>query len=529
MVPTSRPRRSVTVAGTALGFCAALALTSCTPPVQTARAENATILLGDGFDTLDPTLAYAAPSITLSRFLYDTLLHRDESTQEMHAGVAESWKMTPTHASFTLRNDVTCSDGTPVTAKTVARTFERAKDPALNAPLTAVYFGSTDYTVRYDEAARTVDVDLTVPSPFLERAFGNGPAIICDAALDNPATLTKTSAGSGPYVLTEAVQGDHYTLKMRDDYTWGPDGAKTQGSGMPSTITFKVVTDPNTQTNLLLGGDANAMIATPEALPRFEGVPDLTTKVASLETGDVVFNQREGLVGADPAVRKALVQAINRQELTTVQTAGTGIVPNSLRGENEVCTDAKATAPLIPDGGQDAANSTLKGGGWAKNADGIYEKNGKPLEIRLMKAALTKEGAEYVQDVWTKLGVKVKVDTRPVAQVMGILFAGTEWDATISIVSSDSPLPFAGLFGGPASPKGGNFAAIQNTAFSDASRQARASTADESCSHFLSAEQALLERVDVTPVFASTSKWVFKGMDAANLNVYLIPTSLRMK
>ncbi len=33
--------------------------------------------------------------------------------------------------------------------------------------------------------------------------------------------------GTGPYELTEAVPGDHYTYQIRDGYTWGPNGATT--------------------------------------------------------------------------------------------------------------------------------------------------------------------------------------------------------------------------------------------------------------------------------------------------------------
>ncbi len=47
------------------------------------------------------------------------------------------------------------------------------------------------------------------------------------------ASLASATSGTGPYVLTEAAPGDHYTYAVRDGYAWGPDGATTDTEGMP--------------------------------------------------------------------------------------------------------------------------------------------------------------------------------------------------------------------------------------------------------------------------------------------------------
>lgn len=508
---------------------AAVVLTGCTPPVSSSTGDTGlTILVGDDFDSLDPVLASAISARHLSRFLYDTLLNVDPETDEVVSGIAESWDLGPTGGTLTLRDDVTCADGTPITASTVVRNFDRAKDPAVNAPLTGLFLGSTDYQVSGDDAAGTVTITLTTPSPFFARALSGGPAIVCDSGLDDPAALTSESSGTGPYVLTEAVQGDHFTIVKRDGYVWGPDGAANDAEGTPDQITFKVVAEPNTQANLILGGDANAMVAEPSILARFDSSAGVDRAVVSLNTADLIFNQRPQSPGSDPAVRTALSQAIDREELASVQTEGRGEVADSLRGPDEICTDRSATGPLIATGGAKAAAKTLEAAGWKKNADGIYERDGQPLTIRLMQMDLTDAGAVYLQETWGDLGVDVKVDGRAVGQAMSALFEGTEWDATVALVTSDSPLAFTGLFGGPASPDGPNFAAVDNPDFKAANGEGRQLSGDAACGAFLTAEEALIRNVDVTPLFATTSEYVFSGMTAKNDSVFLVPTSVRI-
>ena len=88
------------------------------------------------------------------------------------------------------------------------------------------------------------------------------------------ATLASATVGTGPYVLSEAAPGDHYTYTIRDGYTWGPNGATTATAGMPGTVVLRIVENPATAANLLLTGDVNAAaVIGPDAAAARAGEP----------------------------------------------------------------------------------------------------------------------------------------------------------------------------------------------------------------------------------------------------------------
>jgi len=77
--------------------------------------------------------------------------------------LATSWRVTPGSATLTLRKDVTCSDGTPVTASVVAASLRRLGAPETRAPYAVRTFGVGGYTVTADDAGGTVTVTLNRP------------------------------------------------------------------------------------------------------------------------------------------------------------------------------------------------------------------------------------------------------------------------------------------------------------------------------------------------------------------------------
>ena len=78
--------------------------------------------------TLDPAGQQDTTSSVLMKHVYSTLMDIDDDGN-LVPDVAESYEMkSDTEYTFTLRQDACFSDGTPVTAKDVKFTFDRAKD-----------------------------------------------------------------------------------------------------------------------------------------------------------------------------------------------------------------------------------------------------------------------------------------------------------------------------------------------------------------------------------------------------------------
>src|SRR5262249_41352129 len=86
---------------------------------QYASGKSATVILPSDPGSLDPDLTALSVTLQADMFLYDSLVNIS-STGAIESGLATKWSGTATDASFTLKKGVTCSNGTPLTASTVA-------------------------------------------------------------------------------------------------------------------------------------------------------------------------------------------------------------------------------------------------------------------------------------------------------------------------------------------------------------------------------------------------------------------------
>jgi peptide/nickel transport system substrate-binding protein len=218
----------------------ALALAACSgdgTPKDTAG--NASYVQGGTFTmavasdpgALDPATAVEGSTNLLLSFAYDTLVYigRDGG---LVPGLAESWKVEPKAVTFTLRKNATCSDGSAVTPATVAKSINHVADPRTKSPLLGVLIPA-GVRAQADDAAGTVTLRTPKPSPFLLHSTV-AIFIVCGKGLTDPKSLAKKTFGSGPFELAESVPNDHYTLRVRKGYTWGPNGSGTAaGSQAP--------------------------------------------------------------------------------------------------------------------------------------------------------------------------------------------------------------------------------------------------------------------------------------------------------
>lgn len=525
--------KGVAPAAVGTGLALAMTLTACTPSVPGGAdgsgggdSSTLTLLLPDTVNSIDPALAFSTGGRQASWLIYEALVRTDPESGEAVPGLADSWEFSPTSASFLIKEGAMCADGSEITAGTVARNFERWKDPETNAPLVNNFFGSADFTVAYDDDARTVDVELTTAMPFLgaEPSFTQ-LGIVCDSALEDPDVLSTSSDGTGPYTVKEFVTGSHITLVRNDDYSWGPEGFVIED--LPENVELNIVEDLNTQVNLLLGGDADAALLQPDQLARMEGESGFTEQVSDTSVTMMMFNERDGYPTADEAVRRALAQAIDIEELTEVQTQGLGYVADFLRAPSTICVDQSAIEAAMPTGGITAAQATLEDAGYVKGDDGIYAKDGAALSVQLLQMEFNSAAAELVSSAWEELGIEVEVDSRGPAQAVDALYSGTGWTVSFVGMSSNQPTGFRPFFVGPAAPDGPNFGAIDNPVYAQKQAEASQVAGLDSCPLWIDAETAVVERADWMPTIATDSKWVLAdGVSFFTDGAYVDPLTL---
>lgn len=489
-------------------------------------ATDATFTYAIGADPggLDPATNVSSAASSLFPFAYDTLVVANKDNKIVPS-LATEWTIKPKRATFTIRKGVTCSDGSAVTASVIAKNLDYLKDPKVQYPA----LGTLDYTVRADDAQGTVAIRFGEPVSFLLQSLEFVP-IVCGKGLANRELLQRQTSGSGPYVLDQVVPNDHYTLKVRSGYQWGPDGASTAERGIPARVVMKIVPNETTVANLLVGDQLTTAVIRGAEGKRLRA-QKLPTISKALGITQMFFNQARGRIAAEPEVRKALTTALDRAAIAKV---GAGSAAPALQAPAVDPCPTGGTADAIPSGGTDAAGRLLDAAGWVKGADGKRAKAGKPLKVTMLGLssvgpAMT-AAAELVATTWREIGVDVKSRIMAEGPSIQALTDGS-WDVfPLNQVGVTSPAQFVPFVSGAAPPKGSNWGSVANGEYERLVGEAKL-TEDQTaaCGIWNRAAEALVGAADVVPMVALDTTWFVTpkaSFDVSPLGI--LPTSIRM-
>jgi peptide/nickel transport system substrate-binding protein len=437
----------------------------------------------------------------------------------------------PSAVTFTLRKNSTCSDGSPVTPTTVARSINHVADPKTKSPLLGVLIPA-GVQAKADDTAGTVTLRTPDPSPFLLHSTV-AIFIVCGKGLTDPKSLAKSTSGSGPFELVESVPNDHYTLRVRQSYTWGPNGSSTAAKGVPETVVLKVVSEESTAANLLLGGQVNAASFTGPDRTRVANAPGIRGYPLPAGNGEFFYNQHAGRPGADLAVRKALTQALNLDELAKVSAQGTGVKTTGMTTLSPRPCRVDSVTGHRPSFDLEAAKSGLDAAGWTVGTGGIRAKDGKKLALRLVYntdyGAGSRAGAEYQADAWRKIGVSVDLKGMASGAWSDALFKTGDWDVSTVPIGVSLPSQLVGYLSGSPPPDGSNFASIRNASYQRLSSKAAGVPIDQDgCKLWAQAESALFDNFDVVPVVELAQLLATKNAEVFMPGGLAQPTLIRM-
>ncbi|MEV7864026.1 ABC transporter substrate-binding protein [Streptomyces hirsutus] len=436
-------------------------------------------------------------------YAYDPLVHVT-ADGDVVSGLATHWQATARTAVFTLRRRVTCADGTPLTASSVARSLTYAADPRARLAGARSVLPSIPFTATADDRDGTVTVRMASPYSFIVRTVGTLP-VVCPAGLKHPASLRRHTAGTGPYVLSRYSPGGPYMFTRREGYAWGPDGMGNGALGQPKTIVLSVVPQESTAANLLLTGGLDiARVAGPDRA-RLAGHGLATADVPTV-TGLTFFNQRPGRPLADTALRRALVTALDRGGLANVAAGGRGRPATDLTATDAVC-HADLAAASLPSGG---AVRALRAAGWTRDADGRLIKGSRPLRLRVLSSpdlGSTLPGvAELMAATWQRLGVRVDLVTESLNAVVRAMYQTGNFDVVVG--SSPGPAQPAGLIpylSGPVPAEGLNFAGVTNPAYDRLVARALRQPDAAGCALWRQAAASVFQAADALPIADGTS------------------------
>ena len=486
-----------------------------------------TMTLASDPGSLDPQMGASSALFQVSKFAYDSLLSM-AADGSIGSGLAKEWSVDGTTIQLTLADGITCADGSPLTATDVVANLDFVGNPENQSPMLGAYY-PVGATAVADDAAGTVTITLAAAAPFVLNGLTDLP-IVCAAGLADRTALAGATLGSGPYVLSEAAPGDHYTYTIRDGYTWGPAGASTDAEGMPGTIVVRIVENPSTAANLILTGDVNAGIVTGPDADRLAAEDLFSTDTQAL-LGQMWFNHAEGRSTADPAVRMALLQAVDLSQLQAVLTAGQGSAATTFAALSPVACPGDSVSAALPAFDVAAAGAILDEAGWVLG-DGVRSKDGQPLSVTFLHdtsaGAAGLAAAELAAQQWTALGVTVVDKAQGGTATQETLFGTGDWDIawiSLNVSSPDQIVPF---LSGPAVAEGGaNFASVANADYEAGVAAAAAMQGIEGCPTWLEAESQLVAAADVVPFANSLVKTFGNGAEFV-ITGSMVPTSIRL-
>ncbi len=182
----------------------------------TAGAQDDTVTLTVGVvqDMSSPNIAvgYLVPEFDVWNLQYATLTDKAAEDFATIPGLAESWEESNDGLTYTytLREGLEWSDGTPLTAEDVAYTINRSRDEE--------WYNHYSTTQNLDAVAiddRTVEITSSVPDPKLPTMDVYIVPKHIYEPLDAEAILEYDAldgVASGPYSLTEWRSGQDWTM-----------------------------------------------------------------------------------------------------------------------------------------------------------------------------------------------------------------------------------------------------------------------------------------------------------------------------
>jgi oligopeptide transport system substrate-binding protein len=294
-------------------------------------------------DVVDPQKSSTTPELDILQLAYEGLTRLD-TNQATIPGAAESWEYNDdaTQITFTLRPDLTYSDGSPLTAENFRYAVERTCDPATAgeyqyllfevagcaelAGLTADTDGNPrEYTPEEYDAAkaalgatviddRTLQLDLTNPAPYFHTiaslwVFFPVKQEIAAQDPDNWWKSAENHIGNGPFTVTDIAEDQEWTFAANENY-W-------QGRPLLDGIEYVYADDSAVALQAYRAGDLDIvqlqssqipeMTADPELAAAFVAFPQAATQYLAMNLAQEPFQ--------DKKVREAFAYAIDRQTL----------------------------------------------------------------------------------------------------------------------------------------------------------------------------------------------------------------------
>ena len=359
-----------------------------------------------------------------------------EIPSKENGGISEdmksiTWKITP---------GLKWSDGTDFTADDVVFTAEYCMHPE----------GGCAQLARYDGVEKVEAVDPhTVKVTFKEAKVNPFSAFVgatspilqkaqfqdCLGTAASTCTEANTKPiGTGPFRVTDFKVNDVVMLEANPEYR---DPAKpafatamVKGGGDAESATRAVMetgefdyawntqVNPEVQEQMKAGGKGEFVVDWGTLVERIE--LNMTDPSSSLPEGERSTKAHPHPFLSDPAVRKALSMALDRQALSDIGYGEAGRptcdlvpAPEAYAAKNDSCIAQDI----------EGAKKLLDEAGWVPGANGVREKDGVQLKMLFQTSVnpVRQEFQSIIKQWWSEIGVETELK-----QVDGSVFFGAD-------------------------------------------------------------------------------------------------------
>src|SRR5688500_14704366 len=257
--------------------------------------------------SLDPALSTDVPTGRAVSYVFDGLTLFTPDARVV-PGLAEEWDVSPDGLRYTfhLRRGVTFTDGTPLTARMVVASWQRALDPATKGgraePLQPIR-GAREFAAGEAKSVSglsapndsTVVVQLTEPLGIFPKLLAMPVAAVVPPNLD-----PQRPVGTGPWKFVEWKHDDYLLFAKNENY-WG-------GAPKADSLRARIISEPSTAVAEFESGNVDVLYVPEGETRNWEETDD---KKAMLESAPalrmlyVAINTTRGPL-KDPRVRQAL-------------------------------------------------------------------------------------------------------------------------------------------------------------------------------------------------------------------------------
>ncbi|MGL5810018.1 MAG: ABC transporter substrate-binding protein [Nocardioides sp.] len=322
-----------------------------TPATSQAADEKVrfTVALLNEVDSFNPFLGVEAPSYEMWGLTYDYLVGYSMTDMSPEPSLATEWETSADGLTwtFTMRDDVTWSDGKKLTAADVAYTYTRVIEGEAEQQNWSNYLKSVESVTAPDDTTVVMTLEKPnavlplLPIPIVPEHVWSRVSASDVASYANEPSDGKPVVGSGAFRLIEGTAGGStYRFEANPDY-W-------DGAPHIDEVVFKVYKSEDPAVQALTKGEVDfAWDLQPTSVKKLQGQPGITAASGDSPGFDeIAFNtgsidtETERPIGdvnpavKDPKFRHALgyaldLELLNERVYQGAGQAGDSIVPPS--------------------------------------------------------------------------------------------------------------------------------------------------------------------------------------------------------